>query len=135
MLLMAGGCSNDDGELEKYALSGDFPIALNSSADAEKYVRLLHIRGRVDHVSIGLARYMVVFQHGSGLPVIKIAVYRRSLSEWKLVAEPTPAHSKNDAPRDAEFLKATASSGKIMVVGERSKIAWFLYDPSEARDS
>ena len=130
-VLLLAGCTSDDAvSLKNFARSGVFPPTLSSYDSAMEYVRYLQVRGRVDRVRIGMSSFIVVFQHGSGIPVVKIAVYRRTLWSWKFVAEPRPKISP-DASLVSEFLRATVSDGKIMVVGERSNRSWLLYDPNE----
>jgi hypothetical protein len=90
-ILLTSGCVSDNPEaLKSAARKGVFPATLASHESALEYIRQLYIRGHVDRVRIGLSRFMVVFQHGSGLPVTRIAVYQREGWRWKLVSELSP---------------------------------------------
>jgi hypothetical protein len=96
-------------------------MTLSSHESAQEYVRQLHIRGRVDRVRIGWSRFLVVFQHGSGIPVTRIAIYQLKRFRWELISEPRPPIS--------DHLSAVAADGKIVVLGQRTSQASVLYDP------
>ena len=121
ILLLAGCAREDVGALRSAACKGVFPTTLVSAEAAKIYTGALFAGGRVDQVRVGLRGYLVIFHHGSGIPVIRIAVYRRSWWDWKLVAEPRPP-----VP---EFMHAVAADGRIIVVEEQSGRKWPLYEP------
>src|SRR5687768_13658694 len=117
------GCASDDPDiLRGAARKGVFLPTLSSHEAALEYARNLNPRGRVDRVRIGWSTFMVVFQHGSGIPVTKIAVYQREGFRWRLVSEPIPPFS--------DHMSAVAKKGKIVVVGSRTNQTSVLYDPN-----
>lgn len=71
---------------------------------------------------LGAEHYLVLFQHGSGIPVLGFAqVYRREGERWTLLAKAEIPHF--------EFLKAVALEGKIVAIGEKSGSKTPIYDP------
>lgn len=123
------GCAEDDTEvLKQAARKGEFPVTFSSEESARKYVGHLFAHGRVDHLRIGLSAYLVVYQHGSGIPVVRIGIYRRAGLRWRLISE---QHS----PTTAEHLGTESEHGKLVTRGERSGRTWVLHDPAEESDS
>lgn len=131
LTLLFTGCSLSDEEIRTMrsaaiAARGELPATFDSAEAATTYVHAPSTGGRVDQVRIGLNSFLVVFVHGSGVPVIKIAVYRRSLWHWELAAQPP-------RPPFSDHLSATVVGGKIVVTGRRTGKTWVLYDPSEPK--
>ena len=119
------GCASDDPEaLKQAARKGEFPATFSSEESARKFVGYLFAGGRVDRVRIGLSAYLVVYQHGSGIPVTRIGIYRRVRLHWRLISEQRP-------PRTIEHLSAESENGKLLARGDKSGRTWTLYDPKE----
>ena len=126
LALLCTGCASDNAEmLERTARDGIFPPTLAARESATALTRAFFAGGHVDSVRVGLTSYLVVFRHGSGIPVTGIAVYRSELGRWRLVAEPKPPA--------VEFFRAEAADGKILLRGERSRQTWVIFDPAESR--
>ena len=56
----------------------------------------------------------------AGVPVVRIALYRRESSRWQFVSQTAPP------PGSDEFLRASSADGKIILIGERSGRIWPL---------
>ena len=111
LALFWAGCTDDTGATKRAAQADVFPRTV---ASEEKVMELMnfHLGGHIEKVQVGATDYLVAFQHGSGFPVIRIAVYRHSTGRWQLVARP--------AVDRGEFLQVEVSEGKILVRGQRS---------------
>lgn len=93
----------------------DLPGSFASADEARSWTAQSAAGGRVDQLALPGRDALVVFQHGSGVPVIKIGVYRRGLFRWTLIAQPgVPGGHRS------EFLRASAQGSLISVTGERS---------------
>lgn len=93
----------------------DLPGSFASVSEARSWASQSGAGGRVDQLELPGRDALVVFQHGSGVPVIKIGIYRRGLSRWALIAQPgVPGGHRG------EFLRASAQGSLISVTGERS---------------
>jgi hypothetical protein len=126
LVLCCAGCASDRPEdLRRAAREGVFPATLASDEAALAYTRGFFVGGHVEKVRIGLTSYLVVFEHGSGLPIIRIGVYRRIVGRWQLVASPEFGRG--------EDLKVETSDGKIFVRGLHSKQTWLIFDPDKTR--
>ena len=131
-VLLFAGCGVSDEEIKSLrseARKGwnTWPVIFDSTEAATTYAHALPVGGRVDQVRIGLDDFLVIFAHGSGVPVVNIAVYRRNLLRWERVAQPP-------RPPFSDHLTATAAGGKIMVTGQRTGSTWVLYDPNEPKN-
>lgn len=131
LALLLAGCGVPDEErtlLQSEARQDGhgWPAVFGSTEAAITYANASPGGGRVDEVRIDPDSFLVVFRHGSGIHVIGIAVYRRNLGQWELVARP---------PRRAygDFLRATAVEGKIVATGVTTGTTWVLYDPHETK--
>lgn len=113
--------STDRASVEQAAREGVLPDRFSSYDAAIDYSKSLFAGGRVDRVQLGSANYLVVIQHGSGRPVLGIAVYQEKFRRWERV----PA----DRPPVFDFVYASAQDGKIILKEERSQRVWTLYDP------
>lgn len=121
------GCAEDDPEaLKQAARKGEFPATFGSEESARKYVGHLFAGGRVDRVRIGMSAYLVVYRHGSGIPVTGIALYRKAGLSWRLISKPP-------VPFRLGHLQAEARDGKIYVRSDRAEGNWLLYDPETQR--
>lgn len=99
---------------------GRFPAVFTSVEEASTWARAQFAGGRVDQVEAGAGDCLVVFLHGSGVPVARIALYRKDSSRWQFVSyHPPPSGS-------GEFLRASAADGKIILIGEKSGRTWPL---------
>lgn len=104
------------------------PDSFASVEDARSWARGHPTGGHVDELELPGRDALVVFPHGSGIPVIKVGVYRRGMMRWKLVAQPgVPAGLRG------EFLTATAEGAHVSVTGERSGTRSWLIDLSQTR--
>jgi hypothetical protein len=100
-----------------------FPAEFASGEAAAEWARASFAGGKVDTIGTNAGRHLVVFQHGSGRPVVRIGLYRKEGRKWRLMAgfaPPTDAH---------EFLTASVRRGNIVLIGERSGRVWPLPEP------
>jgi len=125
VLVLIAGCASDTGELTTAARNAVFPPSLASRNAADAYVAASFAGGRVDVLEVQGKQFIVVFRHGSGRPIIGIAVYRYGTSHWELVAEPQL--------RKEDFMRAVAADGVIMAVCEKSGERFVLYDPNSKK--
>src|SRR4051812_31869630 len=125
LVLLYACCAAYDPEVTKRAArEGILPGAFPSQEAALAYTGALFAGGRVDPVRIGSVNYMVVMQHGSGVPLLGIGVYRKGVFGWRRVEVPR-------APRPHfDFVRASEADGKIILTEERSRRTWILYDPA-----
>ena len=102
--------------------SGDvrFPVAFVSATEASTWARGQFAGGRVDRIEADSGGCLVVFLHGSGVPVVRIALYRKESSRWQFVSQTAPPAGSG------EFLRASSADGKIILIGERSGRIWPL---------
>jgi hypothetical protein len=125
-MLFAGCAAYDPEAIKRAAREGVLPDAFPSQEAAQAYTGALFAGGRVDPVRIGSVNYMVVIQHGSGVPLLGIGVYRKGLLGWRRVEVPR-------APRPQfDFVRASEAGGKIILTEQRSRRTWILYDPASA---
>jgi len=124
-ILLFSGCDVSDEEakaLRSAARNGQIPATLSSLEAAVTYKNATFAGGKIDEIRLGLSKYIVIFIHGSGVPVVEIAVYRRNIWHWELMSvRPPPTFG---------FLSAVASQGKIVTVVRGSTQTWPLYDPA-----
>lgn len=125
LVMIVAGCAAYDAEaIKRSASEGTIPETFTSYEAALAYTNALRAGGRVDHVRVGSTSYMVVMQHGSGVPLLGIAVYRKGVFGWHRVEVPR-------APRPHfDFVRASEADGKIILTEERSRRVWILYDPA-----
>ena len=106
--------------ISRAAREGLLPSAFPSYDAAVAYSNALFAGGRVDRVQLGTTSYLVVIQHGSGRPVLGIAVYEKKSTRWERVpTNRTPVF---------DFVRASNEAGKIILTEERSRQVWTLYD-------
>ena len=122
-LLLAGCAEEDANQIKRAARTREFPVSIPSYDAAVVYAHALPIGGRVDRVTLGFTRYLVVFEHGSGRPVLGIGVYRERFFHWELVAKP--------AVPTSEQVHASAAGGKIVLTGRLTNQTWAVYDPNQ----
>ena len=122
-MVMVCSCSKEQKTL---SVSQRFPARFSSSGAANEYLKQSPTRGRIDRVRIGMKFFLVVFTHGSGVPVTGIAIYERHLWAWELVADVPPP--------GMGFMRAAALDGKIVAISERLAKTWTLFDPGEKKD-
>ncbi|MFZ5494135.1 MAG: hypothetical protein ACOZE5_02200 [Verrucomicrobiota bacterium] len=97
-----------------------FPAAFDSVDTAAQWARRQFAGGRVAEVAADSGKYLVVFLHGSGVPVVEIGLYRKKLFRWRFVKKvPPPSGSR-------EFLHASAADGQIVLIGEKTGRTWPL---------
>jgi len=122
-LTILGACfASDNAALKQAERKRTFPSSFASYESAETYVQSFHVGGRIENVQIGIASYMLIFEHGSGVPVIRIGVYRRVGERMYLVSTPEFGHG--------ELLITEVSGGMIWVRGQYSNQRWVIFDPS-----
>lgn len=120
--LCAVSCASNDREsVQQAARQGELPERLSSYEAAVDYTEALFAGGHVDRVELGSRRYLVVIQHGSGRPVLGIAVYQKKFMGWQRVPTTHPAVF--------DFVRASVRDGKIILTEERSQRVSTLYDP------
>jgi len=119
LALFWAGCAKNAEAVKRAAQSENFPQTVTSVEAVMEFMNF-HLGGHIEKVQIGTTDYLVAFQHGSGFPIIRIAVYRRITGRWQLVAKP-----KFDR---GEFLQVEVAQGKILVRGQTSHKARVIFN-------
>lgn|SRR5690606_4952358 len=115
LMLLASAFAN-----EASANRQRFPPEFESVDAATKWVRGTFAGGKVETVKPATGTHLVIFEHGSGIPVIRIGLYQRTSDKWRLTADfPPPSQS-------GEFLTPSVRDDRIVLVGERSGRIWPL---------
>lgn len=114
--------ASDNAAIEQAERKRVFPSSFASHESAATYVKAFHVGGRIENVQVGIASYMVIFEHGSGVPVIRIGVYRQVGERLYLVSSPEFGRG--------ELLITEVSGGMIWVRGQHSNQRWIIFDPS-----
>jgi hypothetical protein len=95
-----------------------YPHWFGSRERAESYAGSLFAGGDVDVLRVADKDILVLYVHGSGVPDIGIAAYRRSDGMWELAA--------TFRPKSSEPHRAIVSGKEVLVVGEKTKQKWRL---------
>ena len=115
-------CTSTDSEaIQRAAREGVLPNAFPSYEAAVDYCSALFAGGRAEALQIGSASYLVVIQHGSGRPVLGIALYQEKFGRWQRIAAERPPVS--------DFVHASVSDGSIVLTEEGSRKVWTFYVP------
>jgi hypothetical protein len=120
---VTAGCGSE--ALDRYREAGRQGLVMprfTSTEAAREYARAQMVHGRVDTLRIGFTHYLVLFEHGSGVPTTRISVYCRVVGDWELIAAPQP-------PPSREPLRAEARSGQILARAQRSGESWVIFAP------
>ena len=97
-----------------------FPESFPSKEAATAYAHSLPIGGGdVAFVNVRGSDIMVMFAHGSGVPEMGVAAYKRVDAKWQLQTKIYP-------PSFGEFHKVMASKDEVLLIGEKSKGKWTL---------
>jgi hypothetical protein len=121
-LLLTACTSTDRDGIRQAARQSVFPDVFPSYEAALDYCGALFAGGRAEPVQLGSVSYLVVIQHGSGRPVLGIALYQQRFERWRRVA--------TDRLQVFDFVHASTSDGKIILTEERSGRIWTLYSPT-----
>ena len=95
-----------------------YPQWFGSRERAETYAHGLFAGGDVEILRVADKDVLVLYVHGSGVPIIGIAVYRFSDGLWKLAARFRPVTTEDH--------KAIVAGKEVVVVGEKTKQRWPL---------
>lgn len=117
------GCAGTSVDARKPHADDDFvPSTFETRQDVDRYIAALFAGGRADEVLVGRNRYLVLFRHGSGVPILGLVrVYVEKGRRWTFLKEAA-------VPR-FEFANAEQFDGKIFSVGVSSGQKTLLYDP------
>lgn len=125
MLLLGVAAAGGQSELwRKKAERNRFPAKFASVEEATEWAKGFFAGGHVDEVILKPDKYLVLFQYGSGLPVIRIGLYHWVETHWQHVTDFPPPKLR------PEFLRAKAIDGAIYLVGESSGVRW-RFHPAE----
>lgn len=99
-----------------------FPDSFSSTNAATAYAAQgLRIGGGdVVFLKIRETDILVMFAHGSGVPTLAVAAYKKVGDSWQL-------QTQTGAPSIGEFYTAIVSGDEVLLVGEQSKQRWTLW--------
>ena len=118
ILATAAFAAEKPSQLQKRTEPDRFPAEFESANAAARWVRDTFVSGKVEIVEPAAGARLIVFEHGSGIPVLGIGLYRKVSSKWQRMGVFRPPS------QSGEFLGASVENGAIVLIGERTGRVW-----------
>ena len=96
------------------------PASFVSREEAEQFAKQCFAGGVVEMLKAGKKKVMILYIHGSGVPLLAITAYIFSNKKWQLAGEFQPPSSV--------FYKAVVEDCKIVIVEEKTNKKWLFID-------
>lgn len=107
------------------APEGGLPDRFAAEADAIAFADRLFAGGEVQTATLGDSRYLLLIQCGSGVPIVRLALYRADATGWSRLREVAP-------PTRSERLTLFVQDHNLFLRGADTGQLWPLHPPAAA---